>query len=210
MRSVVKKAALGVVLGCATLGLGACATEGYVDKAVAGVQSQVTEQQAQLQNTNQQVASNTAAIGQHAGRLAKLDTDTQQALASAQDAQAKYDKGRFQDTQLASETIYFKSGSDKLSKEEQAKLTDLANRLKIQNKNVHVEVLGYADSRGGPGFNEKLAARRADSVYQFLGEQGLPLNTMEMMSHGENNPKAPNNTSDGRQQNRRVVISVMG
>jgi peptidoglycan-associated lipoprotein len=201
---------LGAALGCAALGLGACATEGYVDKAVAGVQSQVHEQQAALQNTNQQVAANTSAIGQTSARVAKLDTDTQQALASAQDAQAKLDKGRFQDTQVASETVYFKTGSSRLTEEGQGKLADLANRLKVENKNVRVQVLGYTDSVGSPRSNDKLAAARADAVFDFLGKQGLPLNTMEMMGLGEEQPAAANNTKDGRQQNRRVIVSVVG
>jgi peptidoglycan-associated lipoprotein len=209
MRSLTLKALAGGASALATLWLGGCATEGYVDKQVAGVQSQVSQVQAELQTTNQQVASNASKNSEQDSRIAQLDTDTKQAMARA-DESYKLAQGSFNTTQLAQETVYFKTGSAKLTKEDQGKLDDLATRLKAENKNVRLEIHGYTDSQGGPNYNERLGSERADAVFAYLGKQGLPLNKMQMMSHGEDNPAAPNDNADGRKQNRRTVVEVVG
>jgi outer membrane protein OmpA-like peptidoglycan-associated protein len=195
----------GAVL-LAALTLSGCATEEYVDKKVAALQSDVD---GKLNGMQQQVAANSAAISGHDQKLAQLDSATKAAQAKA-DAAALAASGQFQQAQLSTDTVYFETGSAKLSDDGKGKLTDLANRLKTENKNVHVELHGYTDSRGGLAYNDNLGSRRAESVYDFLESQGIPLNKMEMMSHGEEMPAAPNDTSDGRQQNRRVVIEVVG
>ncbi len=44
---------------------------------------------------------------------------------------------------------------------------------------------------------------------KFLAKQGVPLNRIATISYGEDDPVAPNDTPDGRAQNRRVVIQVL-
>ena len=44
---------------------------------------------------------------------------------------------------------------------------------------------------------------------RFLNQQGVALNRMATISYGKDSPVAPNNTSEGRAQNRRVVIVVL-
>ena len=51
---------------------------------------------------------------------------------------------------------------------------------------------------------------RAEAVKRYLYEQHqIPLHKMNVISYGEDKPVSPNNTSDGRAQNRRVVIKVL-
>jgi outer membrane protein OmpA-like peptidoglycan-associated protein len=51
---------------------------------------------------------------------------------------------------------------------------------------------------------------RAEAVKRSLYEQHqIPLHRMNVISYGEDKPAAPNNTRDGRAQNRRVVIRVL-
>jgi outer membrane protein OmpA-like peptidoglycan-associated protein len=190
----------GLLAASASLVLGGCATKEYVDQQVAGVQSQVTGIQGQVSNLQGQVAANSSALSEQNARIAKLDSDYQ-ALAKAD---------QLQGTKLAEETVHFRTGSARLSSADEQKLADLANRLKTENKPVHLEIHGYTDSTGREARNERLGASRADSVFAYLGKQGFPLNSMQMMSHGEDNPAASNDTSDGRAQNRRVVVSVLG
>jgi outer membrane protein OmpA-like peptidoglycan-associated protein len=55
----------------------------------------------------------------------------------------------------------------------------------------------------------QLGLRRAEAVKNYLYEQhNVPLHKMNTISFGESRPAAPNDTSDGRAQNRRVVIKV--
>ena len=73
---------------------------------------------------------------------------------------------------------------------------------------VNVEVAGHTDSRGSDAFNLELSARRAESVLKYLQEGGVS-NAMTSRGYGERQPLASNNTDDGRQQNRRVVLRVL-
>ena len=58
--------------------------------------------------------------------------------------------------------------------------------------------------------NEKLGLERAEAVMRYLYEQHqIPLFKMNVISYGEDNPVAENNTKAGRAQNRRVVIRVL-
>ena len=50
---------------------------------------------------------------------------------------------------------------------------------------------------------------RAEAVRRFLNEQGVALNRMATISYGPDAPVAPNDTPEGRAQNRRVVIIVL-
>ena len=73
---------------------------------------------------------------------------------------------------------------------------------------VHIEVAGHTDSRGSDALNLELSARRAETVLKYLQEGGVS-NTMTSRGYGERQPLASNNTDDGRQQNRRVVLRVL-
>jgi len=73
---------------------------------------------------------------------------------------------------------------------------------------VNVEVAGHTDSRGSDAFNLDLSARRAETVLKYLQDGGVT-NAMTSRGYGERQPLASNNTDDGRQQNRRVVLRVL-
>jgi outer membrane protein OmpA-like peptidoglycan-associated protein len=55
----------------------------------------------------------------------------------------------------------------------------------------------------------RLGEERAEAVRLFMNRQGVPLNRMSTISYGADAPVAPNNTKQGRAQNRRVVVIVM-
>lgn len=71
-----------------------------------------------------------------------------------------------------------------------------------------VEVAGHTDSRGTDAYNLDLSARRAATVLKFLQDAGVA-NQLTSRGYGERQPIASNNTEDGRQQNRRVVLRVV-
>ena len=71
-----------------------------------------------------------------------------------------------------------------------------------------IEVAGHTDSRGSDAYNLDLSARRAATVLKFLQDGGVP-NKVTSRGYGERQPIASNNTDDGRQQNRRVVLRVL-
>jgi OOP family OmpA-OmpF porin len=71
---------------------------------------------------------------------------------------------------------------------------------------VQIQVTGYADRSGSPGYNQRLSERRANAVANALAQQGVPRNDMMVSGRGENDNRVP--TADGvrEPQNRRVEI----
>jgi len=71
-----------------------------------------------------------------------------------------------------------------------------------------IEVIGHTDSVGKDSYNQKLSEQRAASVVRYL--QVLNVNTSKIngWGDGERNPVAPNDTREGRAQNRRVEIKI--
>jgi OmpA-OmpF porin, OOP family len=73
---------------------------------------------------------------------------------------------------------------------------------------LKIEVAGHTDSRGSDALNLDLSARRADTVLKYLRDGGVQ-NALTSRGYGERQPIASNNTDDGRQANRRVVLRVL-
>ncbi|WP_111498343.1 MULTISPECIES: OmpA family protein [Marinobacter] len=71
-----------------------------------------------------------------------------------------------------------------------------------------VRVEGYTDSTGAASYNQQLSERRAESVRNSLMLEGIDSGRVEVIGHGEDYPVASNDTSSGRQQNRRVEIVI--
>ena len=77
------------------------------------------------------------------------------------------------------------------------------------SSDLYLEIQGFTDSTGSPEYNEQLGAQRAEAVRRSLSRQGIALNRMSTISYGAETPVAPNNTREGRAQNRRVAIVVL-
>lgn len=75
-----------------------------------------------------------------------------------------------------------------------------------EDRRVRVE--GYTDSTGKDSYNQKLSERRAEAVRDALLSQGIERRRVETKGYGEQYPVASNDSSAGRQQNRRVEIVI--
>jgi len=71
---------------------------------------------------------------------------------------------------------------------------------------VRLQVTGYTDRSGSPGYNQRLSERRANAVANALVRLGVPKSDMAVSGRGENDNRVP--TADGvrEPQNRRVEI----
>jgi len=189
-----KLAITGLML-TSVLSLGACATQKYVDEHVAPVQAQVSGVQSHQQAQDQQ--------------LAQLDQTTRDAMSRAEAAN-KLAEGKFlYQMVLSDDSVKFPVDGTKLSSEAETRLMDFVSKLKSDNKNVYLEIQGHTDSTGPKTLNVRLGEERAEAVRLFMNQQGVPLNRMATISYGPDAPVAPNNTREGRAQNRRVVLIVM-
>jgi outer membrane protein OmpA-like peptidoglycan-associated protein len=78
-----------------------------------------------------------------------------------------------------------------------------------KTKGYLLVIEGDTDSVGSSAYNYKLSERRAEAVVQYLSEKSIPAHKIYVIGLGKDKTAAPNNTADGRAQNRRVEIRLM-
>ena len=75
---------------------------------------------------------------------------------------------------------------------------------------LRLQVEGYTDSVGTDDYNQQLSEHRATSVRDYLTQAGIAESSVTAKGFGKTEPVASNDTSAGRQQNRRVELVVSG
>ena len=103
--------------------------------------------------------------------------------------------------------ILFDTGKAELKPAAAENLAKMADILKKYPENV-LTIKGYTDSTGGPAVNKTLSEHRADAVRSVLVAHGVPAPTVATEGLGPAEPVAPNTTSEGRAQNRRVEVEI--
>ncbi|MBX3485773.1 MAG: OmpA family protein [Phenylobacterium sp.] len=186
-----KRASKFVLAGAALLAvtsLGGCATKKFVREEVAVVGTRVDTV---------------------SGRVTTVEGTAKDALDRAT-AAGKLAEGKFLFQEvLSDDSMKFAVDKADLSPEGQARLDAFIDKLKTDNRNVYVEVQGHTDATGAKDYNYKLGEERAEAVRRYLNQHGVALNRIGTISYGPDAPVAPNETRDGRQQNRRVVLIVL-
>ncbi|HVS66448.1 MAG TPA: OmpA family protein [Thermoanaerobaculia bacterium] len=202
----------------AALSLAGCASKKFV-RAEVGGEVQASEQRAneRMSDIESQVERNQTAIADADRHNEQQDTEIAETSKTAQQALDRaLAAGKLAEGTLVSETVLaedrVKFGFEKadLTEEARTALDDFATPLKQENKGIYIEIQGHTDSSGPEPFNLALGEQRAESVRRYLNrEHGFPLHRMSVISYGESEPAVDNNTRDGRQQNRRVVLVVL-
>ena len=205
----------------------ACATKKFVRTSVGEVNDKVTSQGKTLEETQERVRMAEGRITDVDAKAAAAGDSATRANAAAAEASNKaVEVGRTAETRavgiegemrkLIFETVLsedrgqFKLGKAELPADAAGALDTMVSQLKADKKNVWVEIEGHTDSTGDKIMNEKLGLARAEAVKRYLYEHHqIPLHKINVISYGEDKPVAPNNTKDGRAQNRRVVIKVL-
>ena len=72
-----------------------------------------------------------------------------------------------------------------------------------------IEVAGHTDSTGAETYNQQLSERRAGAVGAYLGTRSVRSDRVITVGMGEGRPVASNDTDAGRQQNRRVELTLV-
>jgi outer membrane protein OmpA-like peptidoglycan-associated protein len=105
--------------------------------------------------------------------------------------------------------VLFDTGSANLKPGAREKLARIAGVV-LSHPGLQVQIEGHTDSVGSEGYNQQLSERRADSVRTYLVRQGISAGAVGTAGYGESQPVVSNNTSAGRQQNRRVELVISG
>ena len=205
----------------------ACATKKFVRTSVGEVNDKVTSQGKTLEETQERVRVVEGRVTETDAKATAAGESASKANAAAADAANKATEvGRTAETRAAGieaetrklifETVLsedrgqFKLGKFELPEDATAALDNMVNQLKGDKKALWVEIEGHTDATGDKVMNEKLGLARAEAVKRYLYEKHqIPLHKINVISYGEEKPVAPNNTKDGRAQNRRVVIKVL-
>src|SRR5436190_3520469 len=72
-----------------------------------------------------------------------------------------------------------------------------------------IEVAGHTDSTGAEQYNQQLSERRANAVATYLKTRSVRGDRIITVGAGEGHPVATNDTPEGRQQNRRVELTLV-
>jgi peptidoglycan-associated lipoprotein len=212
-----------VVVAVVAFAGSACASKGFVRESVGEVNDKVETLGQSLEATQQQTKENAA-------RITQVDQKADQAGATAQTAQSSATAARgaadaagarataveasvkrliFQ-VVLSDNQGNFELGKADLPDDVRAKLDELASKLKADPAGKYIEIEGHTDATGSADANDRLGLARAENVKRYLYETyQIPLHKINVISFGEGKPVAPNDTREGRAQNRRIVVKVL-
>lgn len=101
--------------------------------------------------------------------------------------------------------VLFDTGKATIKPEAKITLAKLAGVMLVFSKTT-MQIEGHTDNVGSDATNMKLSEDRAKAVRDFLETQGIASSRMSSLGKGPTNPVAPNDTPEGRAQNRRVEI----
>jgi OOP family OmpA-OmpF porin len=110
---------------------------------------------------------------------------------------------------LANVSVTFGFDKAVLTKDDKEQLDSFAAQLGTA-KSYILEVTGGTDSTGPADYNYELSQRRADAVVQYLATKySVPAHRFYLIGIGKDKEVAPNDTAEGRKQNRRVEIKLL-
>jgi outer membrane protein OmpA-like peptidoglycan-associated protein len=219
-----------VALPIAAIAIGgssACATKKYVKTQIDDVATKVNDKvdtlSKSLEETQERTRKNEQRIGQAETKIGEVGQQAQAANTAAAGARsaataaaAKAEevdrsvKRLIYEVTLTEDQADFRVGQADIPAGVQARLDELVAQLKANPTGAFIEIEGHTDSTGPAEYNKVLGLQRAEAVKRYLYEKHqVPLHKMNVISYGEDKPVAPNQTKEGRAQNRRVVIRVL-
>jgi len=218
-----KQAAVFALLAAAVVAFPACATKGYVNEQITGVNGKVESLSKTVEETQERTKANEGKINvvdQRAGaaqgaadaaRKAAADADSKALEADAKAvAIDKASRKLVYSVTVSADQADFAIGKGDLPDPAKARIDELVARVKADGQNVYFEIEGHTDSTGPKSLNDKLGLERAEAAMKYLHDQHqIPLHKISVISYGPDKPVAPNKTRADRAQNRRIVINVL-
>ncbi len=113
-----------------------------------------------------------------------------------------------EETKIELRNITFETNSAALDAASYKELNRVVGLLK-ENQNIKIEISAHTDDVGSASYNMKLSQRRAQSVVDYLLDQGISKDQMVSKGYGENKPLLPNNSDENRAKNRRVELEIL-
>lgn len=214
-------ALIGLALALATVS--GCATKKYVRNRVNERVTPLENRTGELEETSRRNTQEISRLSREvedvrlradraqeqadraAGAAEQANTRVTSVERTVSDLRSNLDKYTLQKTV----TLLFKVNSTELQPEAMMALDELA--AQITNRDGFIlEIQGFASSDGNEKLNERLSQGRSESVRRYLADSHeIPLFRMFILGFGESRPVAPNETLEGRMQNRRVEVRLL-
>ena len=105
--------------------------------------------------------------------------------------------------------VLFDTGKYNLRQEAREKLARLSGII-LNYPGLRLEAEGHTDNTGSAELNQRLSEQRAEAVRQYLSSQGMTEDAITSVGKGFSVPVESNDTTAGRQKNRRVELIVSG
>lgn len=110
---------------------------------------------------------------------------------------------------MSLKNVFFEFDSWELKDESTRELDNLVKMMKL-NPSIIIEVGGHTDIVGTDEYNMILSEKRALSVLNYLKDNGIPVDRVQHKGYGNTVPIGDNNSADGRSQNRRTEVVIVG
>lgn len=107
-------------------------------------------------------------------------------------------------------TVLFDFDSTNITRNTASELGEMADFIKTRRTNNNIILEGHTDSKGSDSYNSRLSQARANTAKDILvNRYGIDSMKLDPIGYGESQPVDTNNTAQGRQNNRRVVATVV-
>jgi outer membrane protein OmpA-like peptidoglycan-associated protein len=210
------------IIGLALVGTGCLATKPYVRTELQKSDARTQEQR---ETVDRRLTSAERDLGVDKARRGALEGDVHQIRVAVGETTKQVDATRglavkavakaapapatHPPVARTAETLLVYFGFAEWQLDNPARLTLLEAVKRLRNDPaLIVKLEGHADNIGSPSRNLELSQRRADEVRRFLLESGIKRSRIEARAAGEVRPIASNRSPAGRDQNRRVSITL--
>ena len=215
-----------IAAAVALIGVTGCTTKNYVKSQTAPIIDHTNQLDQKTADNNRALHDvddrATAGIKQAQSAADSASQNAQNATKAAGDADTAANdavhradsldsvvKGLDSYKSMANVTVTFGFDKAALTKDDKEQLDTFAGQLGSA-KSYILEVTGGTDSTGSAAYNYDLSNRRADAVVQYLASKyGVEARRFYLIGIGKDKEVAPNNTAEGRKQNRRVEIQLL-
>ncbi len=174
------------------------------EQELAQRDAELAKRKAQLEAEQQAHAQSDAAL---AARAERAERERNEALASLRERAAIQETERGLVITLAG-SLLFRTDESTLLPVAQQRLDQVATALRTLAGGQTLVIEGYTDSTGTRDYNRRLSGARAEAVRAYLVSRGVPPEQIVAVAKGEDDPVAPNDTPEGRANNRRVEIVI--
>jgi len=105
--------------------------------------------------------------------------------------------------------IFYETDAYELKPESKVELNRLVDFLKA-NSTLKIEIGGHTDNQGNDAYNQTLSEKRAKSVVDYLIANQIAPERLKWAGYGRLKPISDNKTDEGRAQNRRTEVKIIG